>query len=265
MPEGRERPAEGAIEEDLLRRVREMVIAADHVGNRGLGIVGDHGEIVHGRPIGTEDDEVIDRSGGKRHRPVDHVLPLDRLPRHPNPEGEGLLRIGPRARDGRVQPPAAAVVPVSRPHSFRLLASGRECLGSAETPVGGTLAEQAQGVPPVALDPVRLERGTFVKLQTQPREPVQDGLRVLRPGTRPIRVLHAQEERPARAPREQPVEQRRARAAHMQETGGAGGEPHPYRHERSSSVRDFSCTGDFSRDRDVDCSILYGRPIGCHA
>ena len=69
-----------------------------------------------------------------------------------------------------------------------------------------------------------------VPLQAEPRQPVEDrGDRGLgRAGA--VGVLDAQEERAAVMAREQPVEERRAGAADVQEAGRRGGETGDYGH-----------------------------------
>ena len=41
-----------------------MIVAANHVGDAHIEIVGDHAEIVGGRAVGAGDDEVVERGIG---------------------------------------------------------------------------------------------------------------------------------------------------------------------------------------------------------
>ena len=54
----RQRHAERLEEEDVLRRVGEVVLAADHVGDPHIRVVYDHGEVVERRTIRAEDHEI---------------------------------------------------------------------------------------------------------------------------------------------------------------------------------------------------------------
>src|SRR5690606_3228688 len=64
----------------------------------------------------------------------------------------------------------------------------------------------------------------LVPVDTEPREAVEDYPRVCVGAALAVGVLDAQQERSARFPREQPVEQRRARTTDVEVPGGAGSE-----------------------------------------
>jgi len=49
----------------LARRVREVVLAADHVAYAHLRVVDGGGEVVAGAPVGAQDDEVADDIAGE--------------------------------------------------------------------------------------------------------------------------------------------------------------------------------------------------------
>ena len=53
-----ERDAERLEEEDVLRRIGEVVLTANHVRDPHICIIHDHGEVVERAPIGTQDDQV---------------------------------------------------------------------------------------------------------------------------------------------------------------------------------------------------------------
>ena len=55
---GRQLVAERPEQEDVLRGVREVVLAADDVGDLHRGVVDHDREVVERRPVGTDDDEV---------------------------------------------------------------------------------------------------------------------------------------------------------------------------------------------------------------
>jgi hypothetical protein len=65
---------------------------------------------------------------------------------------------------------------------------------------------------------------SFVPIDPEPSQPVENPLDHLGRGTLGVGVLDAKDEGAAVAARVKPVEQRRARATHMQVSGGRGGE-----------------------------------------
>ncbi len=58
--ERRHRVAERPVEQDLLRRVGQVVLAADDVRDPHVGVVDDGAEIVRRRAVGAHDDEVVE-------------------------------------------------------------------------------------------------------------------------------------------------------------------------------------------------------------
>ena len=54
----RQRHAERLKEEDVLRRVGEVVLAANDVGDPHVGIVDDDGEVIERRAVGAQDHQV---------------------------------------------------------------------------------------------------------------------------------------------------------------------------------------------------------------
>src|SRR4051812_5749259 len=66
--------------------------------------------------------------------------------------------------------------------------------------------------------------GSLVPVEAEPPQVAQDGLLGLARRALDIRVLDAQDERPAGSAREQPVEQRGSRVADVELTGRAWGE-----------------------------------------
>ena len=53
-----QRHAERLEEEDVLRRIGEVILAADHVGDPHIRVVHDHGEVVERRTIRAKDHEI---------------------------------------------------------------------------------------------------------------------------------------------------------------------------------------------------------------
>src|SRR3989441_2299075 len=72
-----ERRAERLVEGDLLRRVRDVVRAAQHVGDPHVEVVHDHGVVVERGAVGAEDHEVLDVFALEADGAVDRVVPAD--------------------------------------------------------------------------------------------------------------------------------------------------------------------------------------------
>ena len=60
MRKGRKRLAERAVEQHLLGRVRNVIVAAHDVRDRHVDVVGDHRQVIGRVPVGSERDEILD-------------------------------------------------------------------------------------------------------------------------------------------------------------------------------------------------------------
>ena len=137
-----------------------------------------------------------------------------------------------RALFGRGRHPGPAVLELPL---FALggLALGVHLLGGGVVVVGVAAAQQLVDGGLVARAALRLEvrreraadLGPFVPVEAEPAEAVEDRRERRLDVALLIGVVDAQHELAAVAPREQPVEQRRAHAADVQEAGRAGREP----------------------------------------
>ena len=58
--EHRRRGRERTVHQNLLWRVRQMIGAADHVGDAKVEVVGDHAEVVSGISVRAQQDKVLD-------------------------------------------------------------------------------------------------------------------------------------------------------------------------------------------------------------
>jgi hypothetical protein len=114
--------SERLIEEDLLRRVRDVIVAADHVADRHLHIVDDDREMVGGLAVRSQDHEVLD-VGVLEHDRSTHEIAEGR-PAGRNFEADGARCPGRLARGHRLsgQRAARAVVHPSAAGGFRCLA-----------------------------------------------------------------------------------------------------------------------------------------------
>ena len=86
--------ADGADDVDLLRRVRDVVLAADHVRDPVPDVLERRGEVVGRPPVGAEDDDVLDRLVRDLDAAADDVVPAGHaLVGHPEPD-RALVLVG---------------------------------------------------------------------------------------------------------------------------------------------------------------------------
>jgi len=119
---------------------------------------------------------------------------------------------------------AATVVGGTVAGGQRLLPARLELLGGAVAAIRVTGRHQLLGARPIQVVARALEERALVPVETHPAEAVDDRLDRLGRRALAVRVLDAEHERAAAAAGEQPVEQRRARVAHMELAGRAGSE-----------------------------------------
>ena len=70
----RHRRAERLIQQHLLRRVRDVIVAAHHVRDRHLDVVRHDRQVIRRMAVGAEDDEVLDVGAVELDRPVDEIV-----------------------------------------------------------------------------------------------------------------------------------------------------------------------------------------------
>src|SRR5688500_6475875 len=192
----RRRLRERVVEQYLLRRVGDVIVATNDMRDRHVDVVDDDGEVIGGIAVGAQDDEILD------------VLVLERdLAAHQIDEARLAVR------DLEADRPFVQVGLFREDERVRVLA--------------------------VFLLALRLEVrrmraadvGPLIPVETEPAQAVDDAgdhlpRRALRVG-----VLDAQHERAAMPPREQPVEERRARAADVQVAGRGWSETNANGHQ----------------------------------
>ena len=84
--------AECAQDDELLRRVRDVVVAADHVGDPVEPVVDGVGEVVGRAAVRAHEHEVLELVRRELDRPLDSVLPADRaLVGHADPDRALIL------------------------------------------------------------------------------------------------------------------------------------------------------------------------------
>ena len=70
--------AERAEEQHVLRRIREVIVAARDVRDLHVDVVDDDGEVIGRIAVGAEQDEVVDQVALELHVAADEVMELDR-------------------------------------------------------------------------------------------------------------------------------------------------------------------------------------------
>ena len=220
------RPAQRADHHHLLGRVRDVVLAADDVGDAHLHVVDRRGQVVGGRAVRAGDDEVLDGRVLEGHRAADVVLdlraPVDVDREAPHRAHPGLLEGG----DLLGAAVAAAADDRRPPVGTGRGALGLDLLGGLVGRVDGPALAQPLDRAGVDVAALALAVGPLVPVEPEPAEHPQDlglalGRRALAVG-----VLHPQDEGAARVPGHQPVEEGRPRAADVQAPRRAGGEAH---------------------------------------
>ena len=239
MREPRHGVAERPEQQDVLGRVREVVLAADDVGDLHRGVVDDDREVIERRPVGADDDEV---AAEVRHIDLDAsaddvVEGDDPLP-DPEPErASAAVRLA-RATLVDGQPCAAPDVAWRLLGRLLRLAVRLELLGRAVAGIRQVVGEQALRGRRVERQALHLairrvrsagrlagDLGALVPVEAEPVQAVEDVLLELDGAAGTIRVLEAQDERAADVAGVEEVEERRACGPDVQWTGRARRDP----------------------------------------
>ncbi len=153
---------------DLARRVIDMVVAANDMGNPHVPIIHHHSQVVSGRTISTLDDKVI-QLGVAEGQLASHQILKSHHPFGRVTETDDMRFI-------RVNELVAAVAVISRLllALHLLLAQCLQPLLGTVAAVGITALEQLLDNLIVALKTLCLVERTLVVLQPQPGHPLED-------------------------------------------------------------------------------------------
>src|SRR3989442_13060229 len=179
----------------------------------------DVAEVVGGRAVRADEDPIVELPVLEGDGPVDQIVHRGgALVGHAEPEragAEATVAAASGVAEGLAAPLGRLPLPLER-------------LGGAVAVVGAARGDQPLGVLAVKLHPLRLpvagRRRALVPAGPQPLEGLEDGRDVLVRRPRAVGVLDAKDEDAAAVAGIEPVEKRRARAAHVQMPGGAGRE-----------------------------------------
>ncbi len=233
VPVGGRLEAEGLEDQQLPRRVGEVILAAQRQRHSHAGIVHRVGEEERGRAVRTPHHEIADIIGREALRPVHEVNPLDAHGRgHAEAQRRReALRLAPGAL---IQGQVAAGAGIARrlPGAELCAARELELERRAEAGVDGApLLElrEVAGIESAALRlAIRAERilaiGPGIPLDAEPPEVLKQRVHMGLEAALGVGILDAQDEAPACLSREQQVEERGARIPEVQLAGGAGSE-----------------------------------------
>ncbi len=198
--------------EQLLRRVREVILAAHDVRDPRIEVIDRDGEVVEHRAVRARDHRLVHVHVLKARLTADHVVHDRRaVVRHAQAHGAARLRLATEAALGAVE------------LLERLDVLGRRVRAVREIGVEQSLQRFA-----MSLAAIGLHDRPLVPVELQPAQRVEDLLDVLRRRALTIGVLDPQHQLAAGVSREQPVEQRRARAADVQRAGRRWCEANPH-------------------------------------
>ena len=227
-------PAQGAEKLGLAKRVVQVVVAPDRMGDPHLVVVDDDGEHIGGGSVAPQQHHVVELAVGEPDSALDGVL--DRglaLARRPEPDH----RVDSGRRFGRIAVAPATVIEHRPSFGLGALAHFGELLRCGITVIGFALVEQAVRRLDMAREAQKLAYRLTIPVKPEPGEAVIDRRDRFFGETAAVGVLDPEQEPAAVTAREQPVEQRRPRAADMEKPGRRGGEAGDDRHGGSSAVR----------------------------
>ena len=198
-----------------------MVVAADDVGDAHVMVVDDDGEHVGRRSVGAQQDEVVELLVGEGHAALDAVLD-HRLAVGRSLEADRRLDAGRGL--GRVAVAPAPVIARGQVVGALLLAHRGELFLGGVAAIGKAGGDKLFRRLPVAGGAAELRDRLAFPVEAEPGQAVKNGGDRSVGRTLAIRVLDAQQHLAAEAPGIEPVEERSARAADMQEAGRRGSE-----------------------------------------
>ncbi len=227
MRKGGRRKPERLVQQNLPRRVRDVILSSNHVRHLHQRIVDDHGEVVRRTAVGAHDHRIADDVGLKadlasnRVREDDVAIVGDAKADRGALAGGRALGILPLR-----QPPAGAGIARRPSGGEGLLTLCLELRRRAEAVVRSVGAEQLLRVRLIEMQPLGLpvraarsaDVGPLVPVEAEPPQVAEDRRLRLARRALGVGVLDAQDERAALPAGEQPVEERRTGVPHVQLT-----------------------------------------------
>ena len=206
-----------ANDRQLAEGIAEVIVAANHVSHAHVVIVDHHREHISRGAVRAQDDVIVDLDIADRDPALDRVLDY-RLALVRGLEANHERRSRRRMR-GIAIAPAPVVTQrllggaLGGAHFFKLLL---RCIAA----VGVAICQQRLGNFDMARAALGLEHRRLVIIEPKPVKPADDRVYRFLGGARLVCILDPQQRLAAVVTRIEPVEQRGARAADMQEAGG---------------------------------------------
>src|SRR6218665_3349143 len=216
-------PAHGVVNHALAEGIRQVVIAADHVGDAHVVVVDNDGQHVCGRAITAQQNHIVQLRIGYAHVALHRIADQHFIVRavgrldayHGFYASGGVFGVA-------VAP--AAVIARRQALGQLLFAHFVQLFRRAIAVIGFALGHQLVRDFGVAVHARELKNRLAIPLQPQPAHAVEDRLYRGLGRSCAVGVFDTQQELPAHMFGEQPVEQRRAAAANVQVAGGGRGE-----------------------------------------
>ena len=225
MAEGGHLEAEGVVEQNLLGRVGNMVVAAEHMGHAHVMVVHHHGEVVGGHTVGTAEHHVVKfgniHGNGALHHVVEHDAALVGHAQAHHAAGTC----------GKASVAALAVVAGLFPSGAGHFTHGFHFFGRAVAPVGMTGFQKPVDIGVVDVEALALIGQVAVPVQAQPLHGGENGIGVFLFRARGVGIFDTQAELAAEVAGEQPAENGGTATADVQMAGGAGSESRNDFHE----------------------------------
>jgi hypothetical protein len=194
----------------LPRRIVQVVVTTNYVTDFHIRIVDNDSEVVGWRTIGSSYDQVIELCIVELDAPSYHILDDDRsFERIP----EAHNRIDAGSCPGAFT--TTAVIPNALSRVHLALPQFVEFLARTVAVIGLILGKPLLNHFTVSIEPLRLEKRTFIRIETQPRHTVENGVDILRRRTFPVGIFNPKNELAVRMARIQPAKKRCADAAEM--------------------------------------------------
>ena len=227
-------PAECTEQLGLAKRVVEVIVAPDRMGDFHVVIVDDDRQHVGRRSVAPQKHHVVELGVGDPDHPLHHILD-DGFAFARRLESDDGIDARRGFRGIAVAPPPVIEHPA--PLGLGPLTHFRELVGCGITAIGLSFIEQAARRLSVARETRELAHRLIVPVKPEPRKAVENrGDRVVG-GAAPVGILDPQQEPASVVPGEQPIEQRRPRAADVEKSRRRRGEAGDDRHGGSSEVR----------------------------
>jgi hypothetical protein len=198
-----------------------VVVATDDVGDAHVVVVDHHRQHVGRRPVGAQQDEIVELGIGDRDAALDEVVDCRLALARGFQADDGGSAFGPRI--GAVAP--FALEPERPPLGLRPLAPGLQFLGRQIAAVGGAALDQLVRDLGVARLILRLEMDLLVPVEPEPGEPVEDHVDRFLGRARLVGVLDPEQRLAAVVAGVEPGEQPGAGVADVEEAGGRRREP----------------------------------------